>query len=480
MREEFSSVHASTALLISSDPSVVETCQKIVDAIANLRLLVTQQLAEVDRYVHTEEIALVVTHLVHRTQTAEVVSLLRSLASMQRPVATLVVMEEHYAEQALTLLRHGVADCLSRPLDLNRLAYLMDSLTLRTRYAGFRSSPAPETPATWSSRDPLFVVSSAAMGRLLEQVEVVAPQETTILLGGETGTGKTRLARMIHDLSPRRNRPFLVVNCGALADNLIESEMFGHVKGAFTGAERDRTGKFAEVGSGTLLLDEIDALPLPLQAKLLRAVEERVFEPVGSNQSQPVQARLIACSNRLLEKDVEAGRFRSDLYYRLNVVAFHLPPLRERRNAVRHMAGKFIAEFAARNHRSVQGISPAALQALEAYDWPGNIRELRNVIERAVALCPHSEIQVDDLPAAIAAARTDPRFLSPNGVKEAGSPVCSSSLGHARWTAEAARITEVLRKHGNNRLRAAEELGISRMTLYNKLHKYGLIGLNAS
>ena len=252
----------------------------------------------------------------------------------------------------------------------------------------------------------------------MEQVRRVATQDTTILLGGETGTGKTRLARHIHELSPRRDLPFLVINCGALSASLIESEMFGHVKGAFTGADRDRTGKFAEVERGTLLLDEIDSLPLALQAKLLRAVEERIFEPVGSNKSLPVQARLIAASNRPLDQEAAAGRFRLDLYYRLNVVSFTLPPLRDRREMIAHLASNFIAEFAARSGREIDGISAEALRALQAHDWAGNIRELRNVIERAVVLCPGREIQVDDLPEQFhrngtAVSSRSPRLLSP-------------------------------------------------------------------
>jgi transcriptional regulator with PAS, ATPase and Fis domain len=280
-------------------------------------------------------------------------------------------------------------------------------------------------------------------------------------LAGETGTGKTRLARSIHELSPRRADPFVVVNCGALAANLIESEMFGHVKGAFTGADRDRIGKFTDARDGTLVLDEIDSLPLSSQAKLLRAVEERVFEPVGSNKSQPMRARLIAASNRQLDKEVEAGRFRSDLYYRLNVVQFYLPPLRERRSEISNLIAGFITEFTARNGRPAQGFAEEALHAIEAYDWPGNIRELRNVIERAVALCPGGEIRLRDLPEAIgrAAARS--------------TSTCSAAV---KDPASAARIVEALEKHGNNRLRAAVELGISRMTLYKKLHAFGLFG----
>src|SRR5262249_5978903 len=233
-------------------------------------------------------------------------------------------------------------------------------------------------------------------------------------------------------------------------------------------------GKFAAAGRGTLLLDEVNSLPLPLQSKLLRAVDERVFEPVGSNKPQPLRARLIAVSNKPLEQEVAAGRFRSDLYYRLNVVGFYLPPLRDRRSAVAPLASKFVAEFAGRNRPDVQGIAPEALQALEAYHWPGNVRELRNVIERAVALCPGPEIVLRDLPEVVrlsegplAAATCPPRLSAPSAAR----PV---TLAQTKEETEILRITDALQKHHNNRLRAASELGISRMALYKKLHKYGL------
>jgi transcriptional regulator with GAF, ATPase, and Fis domain len=312
------------------------------------------------------------------------------------------------------------------------------------------------------------------METLLEQIRLVAAQDMTVLLEGDTGTGKTRLARLIHELSPRRAEPFLVINCGALAAELIESEMFGHVKGAFTGADKTRAGKFAAAGRGTLLLDEIDALPLALQAKLLRAVEERVFEPVGSNESLPVQARLIAACNRPLEREVEAGRFRADLYYRLNVIGFYLPPLRERPGMIQNLADSFLADCAARNGRPVHGITREALHILELYPWPGNIRELRNVIERAVALCAGPYIGPSDLPEALClAASCSLEGLQPP--RQVDLPPTPSALRHARGEAESALIQHVLRKHGNNRLRAALELGISRRTLYKKLHRYGLM-----
>jgi DNA-binding NtrC family response regulator len=288
------------------------------------------------------------------------------------------------------------------------------------------------------------------------------------LLGGETGTGKTRLAGVIHRLSPRRDQPFLTINCGALSANLIESEMFGHVKGAFTSADANRTGKFVEVGRGTLFLDEIDSLSPALQAKLLRAVEDRVFEPVGSNKTQALQARLIVASNRPLDQEVAAGRFRADLFYRLNVVAFHLPRLCERGGDISLLARGFLDEFGRRAGRGGLGFEPETIRALEAYPWPGNIRELRNVIERAVALSEGPTIGLRDLPDAF----QDPGPAVPIEREAASSP---STLARSKDEAERARITAALRRSGNNRLRAAAELGISRMTLYNKLHRHGLM-----
>jgi two-component system response regulator HydG len=295
------------------------------------------------------------------------------------------------------------------------------------------------------------------------------------LLTGETGTGKTRLARLIHSLSPRRNEPFLVIDCGAVSPSLIESEMFGHVKGAFTGADKDRPGKFAAAARGTLLLDEVNSLPLPLQAKLLRAVDDRVYEPVGSEKPQTLNARVIAASNTPLDVEVASGRFRADLYFRINVVGFYLPALRDRRSAIAQLADKFLTELAARNRPDINGSGPGVVQALEEYDWPGNIRELRNVIERAVALCPGPLVQLSDLPEAIrqGAVLGDSRSQIPQ-VDLLGRTLRPPTLSQSKEAAEVLRIKEALAKHNNNRLRAAGELGISRMGLYKKLYKFGL------
>ncbi len=305
------------------------------------------------------------------------------------------------------------------------------------------------------------------MAELNEQVYRVASQDITVLLTGETGTGKTRLAHLIHDFSPRSAEPFLVVDCGTLSDNLIESELFGHVKGAFTGAERDRVGKLAAAGKGTLLLDEVNSLPVSLQAKLLRTVEDRCFEPVGANTPQPLRARLLSASNAALDQEMAAGRFRSDLYYRLNVVAFFLPPLRDRRTVIPGLALRFLHEFAARNRPDVRGLTPEAEAALRVYGWPGNIRELRNVMERTVALCRGPDVELRDLPEML--WRTPP-LEGPEG-SPAGTPL---TLTQSREHAESRRIKVALEKNGNNRLQTAAELGISRMGLYKKLHKYRL------
>jgi DNA-binding NtrC family response regulator len=469
----------STVLLITGDAPLVEAVRGVIDTIVNLQLTVVATVQDACGYLPRADLALLVVHRARRGDLAEVSRLLNAVSASRRPLATVALSDQHQPEHSLALMRLGVADCLDRPLDLGRLAYLIDVLTVRCRYGTRLACPdterlPPPSPTPGEARA-CFYTPGSAMGQLMEQVRRVAPQDTTLLLNGETGTGKTRLARLIHDLSPRRIEPFLVVNCGTLSASLIESELFGHARGAFTGADRDRVGKFAEVGRGTLLLDEIDALPLVLQAKLLRAVEERLFEPVGVNKSLPVLARLIAATNRSLDQEIEAQRFRSDLYYRLNVVALYLPPLRERPGEIATLAAQFAQEYAARNGRPVRGLSHDALQALEQHSWPGNIRELRNVIERAVILCPGPEIEVGDFPEVVRLAYlsnplTRTKTPCPPDTTEPGT------LARTKEEAEATRITDALKKHRNNRQRAAAELGISRMTLYKKLHRYGLIG----
>lgn len=296
---------------------------------------------------------------------------------------------------------------------------------------------------------------------LIDSLALAAEHNVTVLIDGETGTGKTFLARLLHDCSPRRPHRFVVVPCGALAANLVESEFFGHAKGAFTGADAAKVGKFAAAGQGTLLLDEIDALGLEQQANLLRVIETGEFEPVGSNDTQLCAARLVVATNIDLEEAVERGQFRRDLYYRLNVMPFYLPPLRERTADIGPLARGMAARFAAKFRKPLFAIHPDALAALEAFPWPGNLRQLENVVQQAVLVGRGPELRVEHLAAQVREGRSE----------RSGA---IHSLADRREASERAAIQRALEEAGHSRTRAARALGISRVTLYKKMKKYGL------
>jgi two-component system, NtrC family, response regulator HydG len=498
-----------TTLLVTQDTALANAVSGVVRSIKGFLLAVVPDIETACiEILEKDEIVVTLVHLDGMTNVAGLTRVLQMYVPDRPPMVTIVISEHAHPEQALIFSRLGVAECMSRPLDLGRLSYLIDVLTIETRY-GLTPRPRIVEPDLGEVRSlgdnpPFFFLPAGRMGRAIEQIKRIAPLDTTVMIGGETGTGKTQMAGLIHRLSPRRDQPFLTINCGALAASLIESEMFGHARGAFTGADAEHTGKFAAVGRGTLFLDEIDSLPSELQTKLLRVVEERAFEAVGSNKTLRLRARLIVASNRPLEREVALGRFRSDLFYRLNVVAFDIPPLRDRIGIIPALASTLLAGHAARDDRRVEGIAPAAMQALLAYDWPGNVREFRNVIERAVALGNGPMIELDDFPecvrtavAAVAVmgapaplpppARSPPDSLPALAVSGAaldvdlradhGLPTAvRATFAESKDQTERALIVQALDRNDDNRLRAAADLGISRMTLYKKLHKYGLMG----
>lgn len=308
----------------------------------------------------------------------------------------------------------------------------------------------------------------------LEEIGMMAEHDVTILLLGETGSGKTTLARLIHDLSPRSESPFLTLACGAMQPTLFESELFGHVRGAFTGADQNKAGKLEAVGDGTLLLDEIDTLTLDMQIKLLRVLETGEYEPVGSNETKRCRARLVVASNLCLETLIASNRFRSDLYYRLNVLKFQLPPLREREHDLVAMAIEWIQTCSVFRGVRIDKIQTEVLDAIQNYAWPGNIREMKNCIERAVLLCRDGVLATRQLPPAMLPANPQ--------VDRQSTLTMGPAVARVRETLEAkvsdserAIIIETLARHHNNRTRVAKELGISRVTLYNKLRKYGLM-----
>jgi two-component system response regulator HydG len=301
---------------------------------------------------------------------------------------------------------------------------------------------------------------------MVEPLELAAAHDVTVLLVGETGTGKTHLASMIHAHSSRRDHRLMVIPCGALSANLIESELFGHVKGAFTGADRPKVGKFEAVGKGTLLLDEIDTLGLEQQAKLLRVIETGAYEPVGGNDTNMCHGRIIAASNWNLEEAVAQGKFRQDLYYRLNVLAFHLPPLRERIQDIGPLARGMVAQFSRKYNKEVFTMSAEAIRTLEAFPWPGNIRQMENVVQQAVLVSTGPELRKEHLPKPVR------EYIAPAPVNRP-APV-TGPLAECRDHHERTAIERALVDHNNCRTRAALALGISRVTLYNKMKKYGI------
>jgi transcriptional regulator with PAS, ATPase and Fis domain len=462
----------SNTLLVTQDPSVINELQALHDETDFARLEVCGRFEKVPPRLISPNTLL----MVHSAPTSDPERIRGLLGAADRALVRAVVVWRASASDPQP--EYEPFPVYRLPDDIPALREL-----LKTAHAeALRAHAEPTLPP-----DPVDPITQTLLGSdladQLARIRRVAGQPTTVLLTGETGSGKNMMAKFIHASSPRRNEPYLVVDCGALSGQLIESEMFGHVRGAFTGAERERQGKFAAAGVGTLVLDEINSLPLPLQAKLLRAVEERVFEPVGSNKSERLRARLIAVSNVPLEDEVRRERFRSDLFYRLNVIEFRIPPLRERPDAVVPLAHQLLRTSATAACQGVSAIAPAALEAMAAYQWPGNVRELRNVIEGAAALAAGPVIQFADLPESIRGRTTTTPVLhiSPVSVRTSGTePTTAPGLPEladlvaSNGSDEGARILAALQKHKNNRRRAAAELGMSRVSLYKKLHKSGL------
>lgn len=331
-----------------------------------------------------------------------------------------------------------------------------------------------------------LIGSGKAMQEVYRLTRQVAQSNASILLLGETGTGKELIAKAVHQLSPRGSGPFVRVNCGALAENLLESELFGHVRGAFTGAVDNRTGRFEAAHTGTVFLDEINSTTAKLQVKLLRVLQEHEFERVGDTQTIRVDTRVIAASNRDLFDEVEAARFREDLYYRLNVVSVYLPPLRERREDIPELVSHFLKVYNQRNDRHVPHIERQAVDALQAYDWPGNVRELQNYIERAVVLAPGDEVTLDLLPETVQGRsrprigrrrHTDMESLTHELVEYGLATAAPQEENlHAKIVNRVERelIVQVMTACDNVQIKAASRLGINRNTLHKKIEDYQL------
>jgi two-component system nitrogen regulation response regulator NtrX len=370
-------------------------------------------------------------------------------------------------ETAVRAVKLGARDFVEKPLSLEKtLLAVGNALKQRQLEAEVR------TLKRQLDKRYVMVGESPAMRQLREEIAQAAPSNGRALIFGENGTGKELVARAIHAQSLRTREPFVEVNCAAIPEELIESELFGHAKGAFTGAHASRKGKFELADGGTLFLDEIGDMSLKTQAKVLRALQEQTIEPVGGAGSIKVDVRVIAATNKDLEKEIEAGTFRDDLYFRLNVIPFHVPPLRERREDIPVLARHFVEVLSAEHGRRPKPLAPEAVERLAGLPWPGNVRELRNIIERLVIMAPGEQIELRHLPSSLLEA------LPPGaaGAAVAAASVAgATSLAAAREEFERQFILGRYRECGGNMSRTAEALGVERSNLYRKMKGYGLL-----
>jgi two-component system, NtrC family, response regulator PilR len=387
----------------------------------------------------------------------------------QRTARTEVILMTAHGgmETAIEAMRRGAYDFVTKPFATTELRALVHK-ALEKRAIVSENERLKAQLGRERGRD--LLGHSEPMRRIFDLLQRISGARTTVLVTGESGTGKERIARAIHESSDRRDRPFLVVNCGAIPEALMEAELFGHERGAFTGAVASRLGIFREADGGTVLLDEIAELPLPLQVKLLRVLQERKVRAVGASTEVSIDVRVLAATNRNVEDDVRTGRFRQDLYYRLNVIRIEVPPLRDRREDIRPLAEHFLARCSAEQNKDLRGFSPDAVRALEAYGFPGNVRELENVTERAVALATGPTIGLGDLPREIsgAAAQPTPALIT--------LPEEGCNLDDVLGEVERRFLIEALDRSGGVRTQAAKLLGVSLRSLRYRLQKQALGG----
>ncbi|HBE9082907.1 MULTISPECIES: sigma 54-interacting transcriptional regulator [Serratia] len=383
------------------------------------------------------------------------IAALKAIKSYNPAIPILIMTAYSNVESAVEAIKAGAYDYLTKPLDFDTLqltlARALEHTSLKSENQDLKQRLRFEQQN--------FIGRSEPMRKLLEMIAMIAPSEATVLISGESGTGKELIARAVHANSLRKDRPLVSINCAALSESLLESELFGHEKGAFTGADKRREGRFMEADQGTLFLDEIGEVSPLMQAKLLRAIQEREIQRVGSNQTLSVDVRLIAATNRDLLADVEAGRFRQDLYYRLNVVTVDSPPLRARREDIPLLAMHFLAKFAERNRKTVKGFTPLAMDMLLKYPWPGNVRELENSVERGVILLSGDFISEKELPLSVSQCAD----VQPD--RQCGQAI------QPLEQVEKQAILAALEQTAGNKTEAAKQLGITRKTLLAKLQK---------
>ena len=382
------------------------------------------------------------------------IELLKRAKEISPSIEVIIITAYGSIPTAITAMREGAYDYIEKPFCPEKVELLIEKLVEHQRLIEENISLHQKLEERYRFEN--IIAKSAKMQQVIEVIKVVAKSNATVLITGESGTGKELVARAIHSQSYRKDKPFIAVSCAALPESLLESELFGHEKGSFTGAHAQRKGKFEIANRGTLFLDEIGEMSANIQVHLLRVLEEKEFTRVGGNELVKVDVRVISATNKDIKKAVANGQFREDLYYRLNVVAIELPLLRERKEDIPLLAQHFLKKFAVENQKGITGFSPEATDFLLKYEWPGNVRELENAIERAVILTKNSYIEVADLP--------QENLISAHSVPP------GKDLGEV----EKNHILNILSETGGNHSEAARTLGISRATLYNKIRAYGL------
>jgi DNA-binding NtrC family response regulator len=419
------------------------------------QVFTAQDAAHAEQTVLEHRIPLVLSDI--RMEETDGLSLLSALKSKNPEIVMILMTGFGSMEGAIEAIQKGAFDYISKPFDLNKLLTLINKAVQHIE--GLGRKVRPEESAVFD-RARTLIGSSPRIVEVYKTLARATLTSSTVLIHGESGTGKELVARAIHENSDRKSRRFVAVNCGALTESLLESELFGHVKGAFTGAQSDKKGLFEEANGGTLFLDEIGDITPGLQVKLLRALQEGEVKPVGSNRQVKVDVRIIAATHRDLVKGVSQGKFREDLFYRLKVIEIEIPPLRDRREDIPELAQLFLKKYSKRSGKQVHSISNEGMRALHFYHWPGNVRELEHQIERAVTLTSASVLSVDD-------------FELGSGVS---STVAPEATGDQKSLEDMERIhiLKVLREVDFNKSRASEVLGIDRATLYRKAQKYGI------
>jgi len=418
--------------------------------------LVAQDGQEAQAILDEQYVDLVITDL--KMPKVSGMELLQYIKRRWQNIPVIIITAHGDISEAVAAMQYGALEFITKPLDLEHLLKLTKN-ALEIRELSIKNQELREEVLA-QQRISSIIGKSQAMRRIFDLVRRVAPTKASVLITGDSGVGKELIADAIHNLSPRRDKPLVKVHCAALAESLLESELFGHEKGAFTGAQTRKRGRFEMADTGSLFLDEIGEINQNVQIKILRVLQERKFERVGGESTLEVDVRFIAATNKDLKKEIEEGRFREDLYYRLNVVNIHVPPLRERREDIPLLAATFLHEFSRENAKEIDGFEPRAKQALYAYDWPGNVRELRNCIESSVVMASGRFVSIEDLP---------PGPRSTQEKKEIHIPALSSLAD-----AEKILIAETLAMLGGNKTKTAEVLKIGRKTLYQKIDEYGI------